>query len=205
MNRNEERRYTPDVEVRSEDDAPPRIVGHAALWDSLSEDLGNFREIVRRGTFTRSLKNNADIRALFNHSPDLILGRTAAGTLKLEEDEIGLRFEILPPDTTLGRDLLESIRRGDVSQVSFGFQVQEDRFSKLTDGTVLRELLDVDLFDVSPVVYPAYPQTSAEVRSRIDELTADDCEEPESNEPEEPSEKPDPLRVKRMKLDLLEK
>ena len=161
MNRNEERRYTPDVEVRTLDDAPPRIVGHAALWDSLSEDLGSFREIVRRGTFTRSLKNNADIRALFNHSPDLILGRSSAGTLKLEEDEIGLRFEILPPDTTLGRDLLESIRRGDVSQVSFGFQVQEDRFSKLTDGTVLRELLDVDLFDVSPVVYPAYPQTTA--------------------------------------------
>jgi hypothetical protein len=204
MNRNEERRYTPDVEVRNQDDAPPRIVGHAAVWDSLSEDLGGFQEVVRRGTFTRALKENADIRALFNHSPDLILGRSSAGTLKLEEDEIGLRFEILPPDTTLGRDLLESIRRGDVSQVSFGFQVQEDRFSKLTDGTVLRELLDVDLFDVSPVVYPAYPQTTAEVRSRIDELTSEDTES-ESNEPEEPCEKPDPLRIKRMKLDLLEK
>jgi HK97 family phage prohead protease len=102
---------------------------------------------------------------LWDHNSQYVLGRNRAGTLDLAEDERGLGVNIRPPATTWAEDLLESMRRGDVNQMSFGFYVREDEWID-EDGMLVRVLRDVDLFDVSVVTYPAYPQTSAEARNK---------------------------------------
>jgi uncharacterized protein len=140
------------------------IVGHGAVFNSLSLPIGgNFREKIRRGAFARSLQSG-DVRALFNHDPNLVLGRSKAGvgTLHLEEDSHGLAFSLEAPSTTTGNDVLESIRRRDITGCSIGFQTREDVWS---EHHTIRELLDVELLDVSLVTYPAYPQTDCAIRS----------------------------------------
>jgi len=163
--KNLERRAFPvKVEIRADDGSPPKLVGYAAVFNTLSEDLGWFREQIKPGAFANSIKSS-DIRALWNHNPDYVLGRNRAGTLALEEDEKGLRIEIIPPDTTWARDLMQSIGRGDVDQMSFGFRTKQDEWDERDLKNVIRTLLEVDLFDVSPVTYPAYPATSIGIRS----------------------------------------
>ena len=142
------------------------IEGHAAVFDSWSETLGGivpFREIVRKGAFAESIGRD-DIRALFNHDPNYVLGRNRAGTLELVEDEVGLRVRINPPETSWAKDLQTSIRRGDITQMSIGFVVQDDEWST-ENGIDTRELKKVQLFDVSPVTYPAYTATDVGVRA----------------------------------------
>ena len=166
MNKDMERRVfdMDKIEARDADgDKPAKLIGHAAIFNKLSDDLGGFKERIAPGAFADSLGN--DVRALFNHNPDLILGRTKAGTLALEEDKRGLRVEIDPPDTQVARDLMESVKRGDISQMSFGFFTLDDEFERKRDGTIIRTLKKVDLFDVSPVTFPAYPQTKIAMRS----------------------------------------
>jgi len=144
-----------------------RITGYAAVFGQLSELIGGqFREKIRYGAFSRSISGSADVRALLNHDANLILGRTTAGTLQLIQDGHGLMYTVSLPDNTTGRDLFESIRRGDITQSSFGFTTNKDEWSKSPDGQSIRELLDVTLFDVSPVTYPAYPQTSVGLRGK---------------------------------------
>jgi HK97 family phage prohead protease len=161
-----ERRTTPAAGLTVVTEERPRIVGHAALFDTPSEDLGGFRERIRPGAFADSLASD-DIRALFNHDPNLILGRNRSGTLILSEDDKGLRIEIDPPDTQSSRDLMVSIGRGDVNQMSFGFVVRSNGqvWEKDNDGRVMRTLTAVRLFDISPVVFPAYPETAVAVRA----------------------------------------
>lgn len=168
MKRDVERRAFDADEFRVEGEAEGRtIVGHAALFDTLSSDLGGFREKIDSGAFGNAEDN--DVRALFNHDPNLILGRNKAGTLSLDEDEKGLRVKINPPDTQFANDLLKSIDRGDVSQMSFAFRVVEDDWEKgKGDDPSIRTLRKVELFDVSPVTYPAYKQTEVGVRSMSD-------------------------------------
>lgn len=158
------------TELRVIDDASesgrPMIEGHAAVFDSWSETLGGifpFREIVRKGAFAESIGRD-DIRALFNHDPNYVLGRNRAGTLELVEDEVGLRVRINPPETSWAKDLQTSIRRGDITQMSIGFVVQDDEWST-ENGIDTRELKKVQLFDVSPVTYPAYTATDVGVRA----------------------------------------
>lgn len=148
-----------------EDKAFPKIAGYAAVFDVLSEPLfWGVREKIRAGAFKRTLAEGADVRALVDHNPQMILGRNKAGTLRLYEDDHGLHYEIDPPETTVGRDTIVSLRRKDVDQSSFGFRVKEEEYN-IKGDVVTRELIDVDLFDVSIVTYPAYPQTSVSVRS----------------------------------------
>tara|TARA_Y100000015_G_C2384318_1_gene86563 strand:+ start:131 stop:757 length:627 start_codon:yes stop_codon:yes gene_type:complete len=164
-----ERRYVAfegsKVEYRGEgDDKKPFLVGHAAVFNSLSENLGGFRELIHKDAFEDVLQN--DVRALFNHDSNLILGRTKAGTLNISVDDKGLRYELDVPQTTAGRDLLISIERGDVTQSSFGFRVLEDNWDEDDDGRWVRTIKKVKrLFDVSPVVYPAYPEATVAKRS----------------------------------------
>jgi uncharacterized protein len=158
----EERAWGREIRLAGTD-SEPRIAGYAAVFNELSQDLGGFRERIAPGAFESSL-SDADVRALFNHDPNIVLGRTKAGTLSVMEDSRGLAIEISPPDTAPVRDLLVSIRRGDVSQMSFGFYTRSDKWNKVDDEWV-RTLLDVELLDVSPVTFPAYPQTSVAVRS----------------------------------------
>jgi hypothetical protein len=154
-----------EIRVEKRDDEAAKIIGHAAVFDQLSENLGGFREKIAAGAFAEALKES-DVRALFNHNPDFVLGRNRSGTLQLNEDARGLAIEIDPPDTQVARDLIVSMDRGDINQMSFGFTVEEDNWEEDDDGRVVRTILKVKrLFDVSPVTYPAYPQTDAAVRS----------------------------------------
>jgi len=142
------------------------IEGHAAVFDSWSETLGGifpFKEKVRKGAFSQTIEKD-DIRALFNHDPNYVLGRNKAGTLELKEDETGLYVRIIPPDTQAARDLITSIERGDINQMSFGFTVEEEKWDTV-EGIDVRELRKVKLFDVSPVTFPAYPSTDVGVRA----------------------------------------
>lgn len=149
--------------VAAADKTLGKIAGHAAKFDVLSEDLGGFRERIAPGAFAKTI-TSADIRALWNHDANIVLGRNKSGTLRLSEDAAGLAFEVDMPDTQTVRDLVMSpIERGDVNQCSFGFYTVSDKWAKV-DGEWLRTLLEVELFDVSPVTYPAYQQTDVAVR-----------------------------------------
>ena len=159
----EKRAFNSTIEVRAEGDNTPTISGYASVFNSMSENLGGFREIIAPGAFDSVLQD--DVRALFNHDPNYLLARSASGTLKLSVDEQGLRYEFEPPNTTAGRDLVESMKRGDISQSSFAFTVAKDSWEE-RDGGVVRTINKVErLFDVSPVTYPAYPDASVGMRS----------------------------------------
>lgn len=165
----EKRIYDMKLELRSDEDGSPvGITGHAAVFNKLSVDLFGFREIIAPGAFANAIKEKDDVRALWNHDSNLVLGRTTSDTLKLSEDKTGLRMEINlegAPDHV--RDLTKSIKRGDVSQASFGFRLRGkgDKWAEDDDGNMIRTLLDLRLFDVSPVAYPAYPDTDVAMRS----------------------------------------
>lgn len=172
-----ELRFTRDaqLELRGEEKKPV-ISGYAAVFNSPTNIGSMFREVIKPGAFARAIKENQDVRALVDHIPDKILGRTKSGTLRLSEDEKGLRYEIDPPNTTVATDLLESIRRGDIDQSSFAFTPKSQTWRK--DGEQLvREINDVDLYDVSPVTYPAYESTSVSVRSLFPDGTPEIPEE----------------------------
>lgn len=189
---NDIERRTIDVAMTIEKraDEAPRIKGHAAVFNTLSQNLGWYREMIAPGAFSDAVKSD-DVRALWNHNPDHVLGRNKAGTLILSEDERGLAIEIIPPDTQLARDLMTSIERGDVTQMSFAFSVRPNgqSWGQDDDGNDVRTLTNVRLYDVSPVTYPAYTETDVAVRS--------------FNDWKKTQEKPD-YSLERRKLDLLE-
>lgn len=150
-------------------DGAPGISGYASVWDSPYEIPGffgpGFMEQVRKGAFQRALSEGQDVRALFNHDPNQVLGRTSNGTLRLTEDERGLRYEIDLPDTTWGRDIHKLVQRGDIRESSFGFIVRGEEWIQEKGQPDQRILTDVDLFDVSPVTFPASGATSVTARS----------------------------------------
>jgi len=166
-------RLTITGELRAEtQDDKQFISGYAAVFNSLSEEMWGFREKIMPGAFSRTLRENADVRQLINHDSNLVLGRTKAGTLELSEDTVGLKFRCQMPKTSYAADLMESIKRGDVTQCSFGFMTRKQAWIENdTDETSIRELHDVDLFDTSVVTFPAYPDTSVssqrELRQRF--------------------------------------
>lgn len=154
------------VELR-DDTGGPVVVGYAAVFDTptiVRAPGWQFREVVERGAFSKTLRE-ADVRLLFNHNPDWVLGRTASGTLTLQEDAVGLRVEAVLPDTSYARDLLALIDRADVSQMSFAFEAVRDKWDDDADPP-LRRLQEVRLWDVSIVTYPAYPDTTVTILRR---------------------------------------
>lgn len=155
------------LEVRAESDKAAVIGGYAARFNSRSRDLGGgLKEIILPGAFAASITGDRDIRALVSHDPDKLLARTSNKTLRLWEDERGLRFEAEVPDTSYGRDLLALVKRGTVSQCSFGFRVTDPANETFTqDGqTIIRTLRAVELHEVSIVATPAYDATSVAIR-----------------------------------------
>lgn len=159
-----------NAELRA-DQETGKLVGYAVVFNSQSLPIADFREVVKPGAFTKTLQES-DIRALFNHDSNYVLGRNRSNTLTLTEDNHGLLVEIDPPDTQWARDLKVSIARGDISQMSFGFRCIKDNYIiRGTDnpdteyGTRrIREIVQAELFDVSPVTFPAYPETEIGVR-----------------------------------------
>ncbi|HYC42356.1 MAG TPA: HK97 family phage prohead protease [Noviherbaspirillum sp.] len=155
--------------------AQGRLAGYAAVYNSESQDLGGFVEIIRPGAFNASLSSGLNIRALWQHDGKALLGTTKAGTLRLKEDTRGLGFELDLPGTTIGKDLSILVDRGDVAGCSFGFRVRDggDRWEQ-RGGTLVRELLDVELVEITLTDDPAYMDTSVAKRSmpfRVTERT----------------------------------
>lgn len=194
MSNQREYRITQAKELRiSNEDGKKTLQGYAAVFNSLSDDLGGWRETIVPGAFSRSLKSNPDVLALSEHDTKKgILGRTKSNTLSLLEDNIGLRFVCELPNTTLGNDIAESVSRGDLDGCSFGFIAQDTCWDK-TDNGVVRSLLDVDLLDVTVTASPAYPATSVQMRSKMFPDGVVEVPDLEARtEPEEAQTQPDP-------------
>jgi HK97 family phage prohead protease len=182
------------VELRATSETEkPKVRGYASVFNRESENLGSenyqFREIIEPGAFDDVLKD--DVRALLNHDPNFILARSknGEGTLTIGTDETGLWYEFEAPDTTAGRDLMESLKRGDIDQSSFSFTVRKDgqKWEEKQEGdgpTIIKRTISkvARLFDVSPVTYPAYPDASVALRS-LQEFR-------ETAPPETPAESP---------------
>lgn len=151
----------------TDDDDSHVVSGHASVFDSPT-DIGNmFQEKIAPGAFSKTLAENDDIRCLFNHNWDNILGRTKAGTLSLNEDEQGLAFEVVLPGTSVGRDLAVSMSRGDVNQCSFGFIPTVEEWDYTDPDYPIRTINEVELYEVSIVTIPAYNDAEAQLsRSR---------------------------------------
>jgi HK97 family phage prohead protease len=154
------------VETRS--DGRAAIVGYAAVYSRLSLDLGGFKEEILPGAFDKILrKRSNDVVALFNHDSNIVLGRSSSGTLELSSDDKGLRYVVTPPVSRA--DVLELIQRRDVRGSSFAFTVDKsgEGFRPGDDGKAVRQIREVSgLYDVGPVLVPAYPSTSASVAMR---------------------------------------
>lgn len=155
-----ETRLFSGMEMRA-DDETRAVSGYGAVFNQKSEVLyGFFREIIAPGAFDEA--DVSDVRALFNHDPNLILGRSKAGTLATKTDETGFNYRFDMPETTYGNDLLVSMRRGDITQSSFAFTVETDTWGIDSDGMDLRTITKISrVYDISPVTYPAYPDAGA--------------------------------------------
>lgn len=168
MNQEIEKR-TYNVELRKNEEEEGIVSGYAAVFRSVSNELWGFEEIIDQGAFDNA--DLSDVRALFNHDANKILARSSSGTLKLEIDDVGLRYEFSLPNTSDGNDLREMMKRGDVSQSSFAFTVARDSWEERTDESgspmlPLRHIHEVRrVYDVSPVTFPAYEAATATLRS----------------------------------------
>lgn len=157
---------TQGIEIREDDNGSRMLTGYAVKWEMKSVVMGyyrKFREQFKNGAFTESLQKD-DQRFLWSHDTSKVLGRTKNSTLRLVEDTIGLRFEIDLPNTTLGNDTYESIKRGDVDGVSFGFSMIAQDIEEPDDDLMLRTVTKAKLLEVSAVAFPAYPDSEVSAR-----------------------------------------
>ena len=157
---------TNNVEIREDENGMKTLAGYAVKWEMKSVTMGwrRFKEQFKRGAFTESLTND-DQLALWSHDTSKVLGRTKNGTLRLFEDEIGLRFELDLLDTTLGDDAYKTIKRGDVDGVSFGFSMLKQEWDEADPDNVVRSIVTAKLIEISPVAFPAYPDSQVSARS----------------------------------------
>lgn len=172
-----ERRFTTQrsakISVEARAAKQPRIIGYASVFYDGSPETeyqlwSDAVERIMPGAFDAAIKSEQDVRGLFNHDPNLLLGRTAAGTLALDTDATGLRYVIEPGETSVARDVVEHVRRGDLTGSSFAFRVVDERWRvEQVNGRDLeiREILGVDLYDVGPVTFPAYEASTTGLRS----------------------------------------
>ncbi|MBU1067485.1 HK97 family phage prohead protease [Patescibacteria group bacterium] len=182
---NIERRFISGSQIRSETvDGSPRIKGYVAVFNRWSGDLGGFKEKIDPGAFAGTIMKD-DIRALWNHDEKFVFGRNRSGTLILAEDQNGLVADINPPDSQWARDAMVSIERGDVTGMSFAFRTISDVWNDDSTGGLTRTLREVELLDVSPVTYPAYPDTTVALRSKNIFLAQSAETDEESQEPTE--------------------
>lgn len=141
--------------------------GHASVFRSLAQ-IGNHWEQLDETAFDGALERPDDVRFLLNHNPDNLLGRTTSGTLELAKDSTGLHIRSELPDTTLGRDVKELVRRGDLTGMSFGMRPTEHQITRAPDGLMLRTITNLELYDVSLATYPAYKDANDVVLRMVD-------------------------------------
>lgn len=182
-----------EFRIYQTENEPLKIIGYAARFNELSDEMWGMREKIAPGAFTEAI-GKSDVRALWNHDPNYVLGRTKNGTLQIREDEQGLFYEVTPPDAQWARDLVESIKRGDVDQSSFAFTVDVEQWDE-SNNPVIRTIVKVrELYDVSPVTYPAYPTATSGVRS-LSDVAKEHKKEPAPKAPEYLREKLQMLEV----------
>jgi HK97 family phage prohead protease len=154
------------VRVETRDGERPLIRGLGVVFGQRSEDFGGFFEVIHPNALDET--DMSDVRALFNHDPNKLLGRTTSGTMRLKRTDRGLEYEIDPPDTPTGNEVRAMIERGDLTGSSFSFTLPARggwAIEELEDGTLIRSILKIErLYDVGPVTFPAYPQTEAFAR-----------------------------------------
>lgn len=183
-------------EIRAaEGDKPAQLVGYAAKFD-IETELGWFREKIAPAAFDRAIREKHDVRYLFNHDPNHILGRTSRGTARISVDKIGLQAEVDILNGT-AREVYENVELGNVSGMSFAFRVLGEEWTDLKEPLPLRTITDVELFDVSAVVYPAYPETDVAARS-LDRAKTEEA-------PRAPEEVPPPTERLAREIALLER
>jgi HK97 family phage prohead protease len=175
--------FFPSTELRAynKEEKEDRMVvgGYAIVFNSESRDLGGFTEFVSPNALDEALERNSDVLALYNHDYSNVLGRQSSETLQLYKDERGVRFELDLPDTTLGRDVYELVKRGDLKGNSFGFTVEKDNWEK-RDGNVIRTIEKIkDLFEISIVSLPAYEATELTKRNFEEFIHSDDVQDNE--------------------------
>lgn len=168
----ERRTFTGTVIARSEGENMPKEIGGIAAVINSVTDLGYFEEVIERGAFDNALNKEYDIRCLFNHEAELILGRTKANTCNVFVNADGnLEYTWVPDyENPTHMSVVRSIMRGDITQSSFAFTIKEQRWSDSTKyGSMGKRTITVieDLYDVSPVTYPAYADTEADARSIV--------------------------------------
>jgi len=151
-------------EIRMDPSGDRKLRGYAIRFNVLSLDLGGFKERIMPEAVERTLSEGMDVRALVDHDSSKIIGRTRAGTLRLRSDARGLSVEIDPPNTSAARDIMESVERGDVTGMSFAFRTLEDDWH-IEGGETIRDVMDMQIREVSIVSFPAYPQTDVALRS----------------------------------------
>lgn len=153
-----------NIQIRAADDNSGRLhfTGRAVVYGQASADLGGWSELIQPGAATRTLAAKPDVRFLINHDQNKLLARTTSGTLQLTEDDEGVLVDSDMANVSYARDLAVLLERGDTSQMSFGFWVTRDEWS---GNLHIVHDFDLDGGDVSVVTFPAYPQTSAELRS----------------------------------------
>ena len=199
-----ERRFLPnECRLEKRQDGPSRIVGYAAVYYNGTEATqyqlwDDFIERIMPGAFDRAIRED-DVRGLFNHNPDNLLGRTSSKTLVLESDGRGLRYTIAPPAGELTNRVLENLERGDLSGSSFAFNIVKQTMRQEGD-TMIREINDVALFDVGPVTFPAYEATTAAAR----QAEIEDVKHAVEEWRQEQAEIARSLRMRQLELDRLE-
>ena len=167
----EQRFYEGEVEYRTQG-SEPVVEGYAAVFNKYTKPFGTFKEAVMEGAFTRTLNSGKDIVVLLSHQPHAFLGRTATGTAKVAEDSNGLHYQVRLPNTQAGRDVAELIERGDIRGSSFGFGKPTGNQAKwsMVNGERVRQLHELSLVDVGPTPYPAYEDSTAQVRTALEGL-----------------------------------
>jgi hypothetical protein len=160
-----------DVELRMDEERGPVITGLGVRYNKYSADLGGFVEVVLPGSGNKTIVEQ-DIRGLFNHDPNNLLGRKGAGTLRLASEDQGIRYFIDAPDTQVGRDVIELVRRGDIPGSSFGFTLVNERsqsWAKTSRGYPVRQIHEYVMRDIGPVTFPAYGSTEPALRMLAEE------------------------------------
>jgi uncharacterized protein len=169
-------------ELRAIEGDEPVVSGRAIVYDSWSEDMGGWREIINPG----AVELEDDLRVLFDHDTSMVIGRTKAGTAHANDDGMGVVMRATPPNTTWAKDMLESMRRGDIDQMSFRMLVLDDDYTYDSQADIVRRTINRALVsELSVVSMPAYAETAATTRSRIQEVREAEIPVPEADAAED--------------------
>lgn len=168
MNREKNiRDFRTKFEITRDEETPDErtIEGYFALYESETELWAGSYEIISKGAFENTIQKN-DIRALWNHNTQYVLGRNKNGSLELKADDKGLFATIKLPNTQYAEDLYSLVKRGDIDQASFGFNILDEELEELADGGYRWRIKDIDLHEISVVTFPAYENTSVQAREK---------------------------------------